>query len=114
MEIYTGVVGEGQKFNEDGTFRFFTGNTIICDLSRNQEVMNEIRYIQERCKALPCASKFVFMPPESIHMTVFELLCFFKREKSLWSSYLDLNSNPEETDAFLPKNWRLSKCLTIL
>lgn len=103
MEIHTEIVGEGQKFKEDGTFQYFIGNTIICDLSQNQDLMNEIRYIQERCKALPCASKFVFMPPDSIHMTVFELLCFFNREESLWSSYLDLNISPEETDAFFAK-----------
>ncbi|MDF2650980.1 MAG: hypothetical protein K0Q73_6785 [Paenibacillus sp.] len=100
MDTYTNAVGEKQKFNKDGTFRWFPGNTIVCDLSNDQNVLNEIHRIQERYRELPFSSKFVYMPIESIHMTVMELLCYFHQEKSVWSSFLDIDAPLEETDAF--------------
>lgn len=100
MEAYTGVVGENQKFNEDGTFRWFPGNTMICDLSHHRNVMKAIRLIHERYKSLPFASKFVCMPHDSIHMTVFEFVCHFNRDKSHWSAMLELDAPIEETDRF--------------
>lgn len=87
-----------QKFNEIGHMKWFPGNTIISDLSQNKDVMYVIRSIQEAYKNLPFAHKYALLPEESIHMTVFELLCHFNRKSSHWSKRLSLDAPLEKID----------------
>ncbi|CAG7653491.1 DUF1868 domain-containing protein [Paenibacillus allorhizosphaerae] len=101
---FTNAVGERSKFNEDGSFRSFPGNTIVCNLTDPRSVIEEIvRVQQEHASALPFAHKFSWTPPESFHMTVIELLCHYHRKTPYWSSFLDLDAPIEETDHFFAK-----------
>lgn len=98
---YTADVGPGKKFNENGTFNWFPGNTIICDFSKNNQVLDEIKHIQNEYQQLDYAHKFSFMPLRSIHMTVFEGLCHFKRDKDSWSSLINQAESIERTDQWI-------------
>jgi hypothetical protein len=101
---YTNVVGERKKFNEDGSFRSFPGNTIVCNLADQPKILDEIVWIQqEHSSKLPFAHKFTWNPIESFHMTVFELLCHYNRLTPYWSSLLDLKTPLEEADRFFAK-----------
>jgi len=92
-----------QKFHADGSVRNFPGNTIICPIAPCNSSFSEIRVAQQSLKELSLQNKFAFLPEESFHMTVMELLCDQVREKPYWSSLLALSASLEETDAFFQK-----------
>jgi hypothetical protein len=97
---YTPFVGS--KFYSDGTARTFPGNTIICfvDPHRHANVFQECVWAQEQLQGMQCRYKFSFLPPDSFHMTVFELLCDQVRTPQKWSRFLPLSASLEETDRF--------------
>jgi hypothetical protein len=97
---YTPAVGS--KFHQDGSVRTFPGNTIICavDPQRQVDVYREVLWAQNTLRAMACSDKFAFLPPESFHMTVMELLCDQVRTTSNWSDQLSLNAPLDETDRF--------------
>jgi hypothetical protein len=91
----------GQKFNKDGSLRYFPGSTIICDLSNSEAVLSELIWAQDRFRKLPFAHKFGFLPPASFHMTVFDLICDQVRDEQHWSSLLPLDMPLETADETL-------------
>ncbi len=97
---YTSFVGS--KFHPDGAARTFPGNTIICfvDPQRHANVFQECVWAQEQLQGMQCRYKFGFLPPDSFHMTVFELLCDQVRTIQKWSRFLPLSASLEETDRF--------------
>jgi hypothetical protein len=97
---FTPAVGENKKFKPDGSFQWYPGNTIVCNLYGNQMVFDEVRWLQSQYTNLSCSHKFVCVPPESVHMTVFELLCHHNRKPQYWSSHVDLDAPIDEIDRF--------------
>lgn len=95
---YTSAVGT--KFHEDGSLRYFPGNTIVSHTEGIEPLHSELIWVQEQYKQLPFASKLSFLPPSSFHMTFFELLCDQVRKPEFWSSKLPLGAPLEETDRF--------------
>ncbi|MBD1566328.1 DUF1868 domain-containing protein [Vibrio sp. S12_S33] len=87
----------GMKFNEDGSFRGFPGNTFICHLEDNSKHLELTMWAQNKIKALPFSYKFSFLPRESMHMTVFEGVCEQVREQDKWTNKLGLDANLDET-----------------
>jgi hypothetical protein len=101
---YTNAVGENKKFNQHGEFQTYPGNTIVCNLSGQPEVLETILWIQNEHKTkLPFVHKFAWTPVESFHMTVFELLCHYNRKETHWSSKLATDAPLEETDRFFAR-----------
>lgn len=90
----------GTKFYADGKVRTFPGNSIICRLEEHHELRQELAWVQQQFKNLPFAYKYGFLPPESFHMTVFELVCDQVRKPEYWSKYLPLDAPLEKTDVF--------------
>lgn len=88
------------KFNEQGCMKWFPGNTIVSDLSKHKDVMYIIKEIQKAYQKLSFSNKYVFLPDDSIHMTVFELLCHFNRKTSQWSDNLSLDEPLEHIDLY--------------
>ena len=97
---YTSSVG--QKFNKDLSVRQFPGNTIICfvDPELHPTIFKEVSWAQHQLQAMACAGKFNFLPPDSFHMTVLELLCEQIRTQDYWSSHLPISASLDETDRF--------------
>jgi hypothetical protein len=91
-------VGINKKFNEDGTFRRFPGNTIICDLSNHETLNKEIRWLQEQYEKLPFSVKFARLPLSSVHMTVIDLVCDYNRTAKSWSDLADINMPLKDVD----------------
>lgn len=111
---YTPTVG--RKFYEDGTVRHFPGNTIICFADPQSMAYREALWVQDQLANQPYFHKFALLPPESLHMTVFQLVTDQTRKPDRWSSYLPLDMPLEETDAFFigatdrvltPKNFQM-------
>jgi len=95
---YTPTVG--RKFYEDGTVRHFPGNTIICFTDAEGQAYQDAVWVQEQLALQSYCHKFTLLPPESLHMTVFQLLTDQTREPDRWSSHLTLDMPLVETDAF--------------
>ena len=95
---YTKYVGT--KFYADGNARAFPGNTIICPFDTHDDLCEELKKVQKQFMSLPVSSKYGFLPPDSFHMTVFDLVCDQVRKPKHWSKYLPLDMPLEETDRF--------------
>lgn len=63
--------GAGGKFTPDGAVEHFPGNTVICHIDRQSTAFRELVAVQDALKAGLHARHFTFMPPDSLHMTVF-------------------------------------------
>lgn len=79
------------KFKDNGDFNTFRGNTVVANLYHKTDVMEMVNIIQEEYRKLPFIHKFTLTPPESIHMTVIELLCDQNRIPEYWSKDLSLD-----------------------
>lgn len=96
--IYTKHVG--QKYHEDGSVRYFPGNTIICMVNTGTKLYEELVNVRDLLQELKCVNKFVFMPPSSYHMTAIEGVCDQVREQAYWTKLLPLDTPLEEVDKF--------------
>lgn len=88
------------KFKPNGEFNAFSGNTVVANLYDQPEILQAVAVLQDRYRQLPFSNKFTLTPPESIHMTVFELLCDQNREEAFWSKFLPLNLPIAEVSAY--------------
>lgn len=95
---YTAEVG--RKFNADGSVRQFAGNTIVCHLAPASAIFEAALAAQAALRCTPYGYKFAILPPESLHMTVMELLCDETRRPEKWSSQLHVMASLNETDEF--------------
>lgn len=94
----------GNKFNEDGSVRFFPGNTIISLVDHNAPVFAEFCKIRQMLKSYPASHCMTLLPDESIHMTVFEGVCHQWRRADLWTSLLPLDCTLTQTDELFQRN----------
>lgn len=92
-----------KKFKANGDFAEFRGNTVVANLYNNEEVMEVVEMIQSEYRKFPFIDKFTLTPPQSIHMTVHELLCDQNRQKDYWSDHLDLDVPIDETTEYFAK-----------
>ncbi|WP_425053347.1 DUF1868 domain-containing protein [Psychromarinibacter sp. S121] len=63
---------EGRKFLPDGTLHLWPGNTMICHIDPDSDAHAALVDIQTELAAGPHAGAFTFLPPSSLHMTVFQ------------------------------------------
>ena len=91
-------VNIGNKFNEDGSVRFFPGNSIVSMLDHEAEAWRVFCGIRQKLQEYPVARCLTFLPDESIHMTVFEGVCHQWREKEVWTRFLPIDCTLTETD----------------
>ncbi len=96
--LYTAEVG--RKFHADGSPRLFPGNTLICFCRPATPPYEAALWVQQQLAAHPLGRHYTLLPPESLHMTVMELLCDQARRPERWSHYLPLDVPLPESDAF--------------
>ncbi|TBL80660.1 DUF1868 domain-containing protein [Paenibacillus thalictri] len=96
----------GRKFHEDGSVRYFPGNTIICPIGPDNEVYAKLVKAAERFGQLSCAPCFTMLPSSSYHMTVIQGVCEEDRKPQLWSSFLPLDVPLEAADRFFREKWQ--------
>ena len=81
----------GTKFHPDGGVRSFPGMSLVSHLRPTVPQYQLLTTFQNEAKKQVFASHFAFLPPESFHMTVFDLLCEQVRKPQNWSSHLPLD-----------------------
>lgn len=79
------------KFTKEGDFAPFAGNTVVANLYDQPHLLTIVDQLQTAYRELPFSEKLTLTPPESIHMTVFELLCDQNRQPEFWSKVLPLD-----------------------
>lgn len=111
---YTPVVG--QKFNPDGSIHPFAGSTIICFADPASRAYQQAMSIQEQFRQTPIGSKHSFLPPDSFHMTVCELINDPFRHPSKWPEDVPLHTLLDVMDDYFiervaqvpaPENFRM-------
>lgn len=64
-----------QKFNYDKSMKYFPGNTIVHNIV-NQSVLQRINEIVDDYKKQSFAEKLVFLPEDSYHMTLCDIIAY--------------------------------------
>ncbi|NOU94400.1 DUF1868 domain-containing protein [Paenibacillus sp. LMG 31456] len=103
QRTYTKVVG--RKFHEDGSVRYFPGNTIICPVDPSSAVYAQLLRLADGFQKLSCSRSFTLLPPSSYHMTVIQGVCDEDRKTELWTRFLPLDAPLEETDRLFREKW---------
>lgn len=107
--MYTHNVG--RKFNEDGSVRFFPGNTIISMVDHDAEIFRHLMHIRYIFEQEEIRKKYILLPPTSYHMTVIEGVCDQVRDKEYWTSNLPINCKLTEVDKYFEKQYKQVKTM---
>lgn len=101
----------GRKFNEDGSIRFFPGNTIISKVKPEDSIYPLIQELSTAFQNADSGKKYGFLPFESFHMTMIQGVCDEDRKQELWSCFLPLDLPLEKVDDFFEKKYKEVKPL---
>lgn len=80
------------------------GNTVVCHLDLDAPGHERVLAARARMQALPEASRFLFTPVESLHMTVFEGVIETRRTADAWPLEIDREAPVDEVT-----EWHLAR-----
>jgi|GEM_PF-1793905 len=86
----------GTKLDANGNYLPFPGLSIISFVDTTSILHKKLCDIQEIVRNSKYNSSFSFLPPQSFHMTVFDLLCDQERTEEKWSNLYDQNTEIKE------------------
>lgn len=89
----------GTKFHADGAVRRFPGCSIVCRLSPLMPQFARLEWVQAYSRDEFFAKKLAFLPPDSFHMTVFDLICDQRRVPENWSEMIPLDAPLNEVES---------------
>ena len=78
----------GKKFTHDGAPLSCPGFTTVCHVDPGSDAFAALVDAQERLKAGPLAGAFTYLPPDSLHMTIFEGVIDYSRTPERWPGHL--------------------------
>lgn len=82
----------GRKFTREGAPLSCPGYTTICHVDPASKPFQALVQAQEALKAGPLAQAFTFLPPASLHMTIFEGVIDYSRHQERWPGHLPLDA----------------------
>lgn len=88
----------GNKFEQDGSVRFFPGNTVISFINQKAPIFKLFCDVRKMLQESIAGDCFAYMPDDSIHMTVFEGVCDQWRDESVWTKLLPTDVQLTEVD----------------
>ncbi|MEN8905783.1 MAG: DUF1868 domain-containing protein [Clostridiales bacterium] len=91
----------GKKFNEDGSFRNYPGLTVISKIHESTIENNILKTCQQYFFDQSFSNKLAFLPHESFHTTIFELLNDQRRNIEIWSKKIALDTPMSDIDNFM-------------
>ena len=95
----------GRKFNEDGSVRFWPGNTMICLLDHNTEVFGRIKKIRDNFVRNKIGECITPLPDISLHMTAIEGVVDGNRSQDHWTTLLPTDALLSDVDDFFQEKW---------
>ncbi len=99
------------KFNPDGSVRFFPGNTVISFIDHRDAVFALFQEVRAMLRGSAAADCVTFLPEDSAHMTVFEGVCDQWRRPEVWTKALPLDAPLTEVDAFFERQFQQAQLL---
>ena len=96
----------GRKFNEDGSVRFWPGNTMICLLDHDSLVYEKIKEIRDDFGRNKIGEYLTLLPDESLHMTAIEGVVDGNRAPEHWTTLLPCDSPLEKVDDLFQEKWK--------
>ena len=96
----------GRKFNEDGSVRFWPGNTMICLLDHDSLVFQRIKEIRDDFGRNKIGECITLLPDESLHMTAIEGVVDGNRSPERWTTLLPCDTPLEKVDDLFQEKWK--------
>ena len=96
----------GRKFNEDGSVRFWPGNTMICLLDHDSLVFQRIKEIRDDFGRNKIGECIALLPDESLHMTAIEGVVDGNRSPERWTTLLPCDTPLEKVDDLFQEKWK--------
>ena len=96
----------GRKFNEDGSVRFWPGNTMICLLDHDSIVYEKIKEIRDDFGRNKIGECLTLLPGERLHMTAIEGVVDGNRTPEHWTTLLPCDSPLEKVDDLFQEKWK--------
>lgn len=96
----------GRKFNEDGSVRFWPGNTMICLLDHDSLVFQRIKEIRDDFGRNKIGEYITLLPDESLHMTAIEGVVDGNRSPERWTTLLPCDTPLEKVDDLFQEKWK--------
>ena len=96
----------GRKFNEDGSVRFWPGNTMICLLDHDSLVFQRIKEIRDDFGRNKIGECITLLPDESLHMTAIEGVVDGNRSPERWTTLLPCDTLLEKVDDLYQEKWK--------
>ena len=93
----------GTKFRADGAVRRFPGCSIVCRLSPLMPQFARLEWVQAYSRDEFFAKKLAYLPPDSFHMTVFDLVCDQRRVPENWSDRIPLDAPLDQAEATITR-----------
>lgn len=109
--MINGLGNIGNKFNADGSIRFFPGNTILSFINHDSIAWKGFQVIRNMLLSCEASRCMTMLPDSSIHMTVIEGVCHDWRFPESWTKYLPIDCRLEETDLLFEKAFKTVKPL---
>ena len=91
----------GKKFHEDGSVRYFPGNTVVAPIAPGCSAYDAMVQLRQMVVDAGLDSHLILLPEDSYHMTVLDGVVFEKREPGYWPEELPLDASMEQTDAYV-------------
>lgn len=86
----------GRKFTPEGAPLSCPGYTTVCHVDPGSEAFRALVEAQNALKAGPLAQVFTFVPPASLHMTIFEGVIDYSRTPERWPAHLPLDASVDQ------------------
>jgi hypothetical protein len=80
------------RYNTDGTFLYEPGNTVVCHTTAGTPSHTAILAVRERLMRLPQADRLAFTHVSSLHMTIFQGIIEYRRNRPYWPDDMPLDT----------------------
>lgn len=91
----------GKKFHEDGTVRYFPGNTVVAPIRPGCSAYDAMVRLRQMVQEAGLEEHLILLPEDSYHMTVLDCLVFENRSPDHWPTGLSPEASMEEADDYI-------------
>lgn len=91
----------GKKFYEDGSVRYFPGNTVVAPIRPGCSAYDVMVTLRKAVQEADLEQNLILLPEDSYHMTVLDCLVFENRAPEHWPSGLSPEASMEEADDYI-------------
>lgn len=91
----------GKKFHEDGSVRYFPGNTVVAPIRPGNPAYDVMVKLRQMVIDADLEQNLILLPEDSYHMTVLDCLVFENRAPEYWPAGLAPDASMEEADDYI-------------